>query len=93
MDLAFVRGSVTSQMAAASIRAALPRLQGEVLSVIRCAGERGLTTDEIEAVTGMKHQTASARVVELRRKKLIADSGVRRATRSGRGAVVYVARA
>jgi predicted transcriptional regulator len=87
----FARGSATSQLAAMSIREQLPRLQGEVFIVISCAGARGLTTDEIERLTGLKHQTASARVYELHKKKLIVDSGQRRPTGSGRMAVVYVA--
>lgn len=48
-----------------------------------------MTCDEVEIVTGLKHQTASARIRELALKGLIKDSGKRRLTRSGRKAVVY----
>jgi predicted ArsR family transcriptional regulator len=48
------------------------------------------TCDECEEYLGMRHQTASARIVELRAKGLITPTGEKRKTRSGRNAVVYV---
>ena len=61
-----------------------------ILVMIRLAGTRGYTCDELEIATGYRHQNAGARITELRASGLIADSGRRRATWSGRGARVYV---
>jgi hypothetical protein len=64
-----------------------------VLAYIESCGERGATCDEAELALGMSHQTASARISEMSRRFLtICDSGVTRPTRSGRAAIVYVAR-
>ena len=52
----------------------------------------GLTTQQVEGVTGLEHSTASARVVELVAAGLLYDSGTRRKTRSGRSAIVYKVR-
>lgn len=78
----------TSREAADAIRPVVPRLEGIVLEAIRSAG--GLCDHEIEAVTGLIHQTASARRRGLVLKGLVADSGVRRVTASGRQAKVWV---
>lgn len=86
-----VRSSDTSKAAARSIEPQLGRLQGKVLEVIQRRAALGATTDEVEFVLAMSHQTVSARVKELRDKGLIRDKGTRRPTRSGRAAVVYVA--
>ena len=85
-----VRGSDTSRAAAESMTTSAPTLRTKVLKLIIDAGPRGLTDDEIEAVTGMRHQTASARRWELVRAGKVRDSGGRRRTRSGRGATVWV---
>jgi len=50
----------------------------------------GLTDDEIEIQTGMRHQTASARRRELVLSGSIVPSGEKRKTRSGRQAVVHI---
>ena len=84
----FVHGSDTSQEAAESIAKDTNRLRALVLEEIRDAG--GLTCDEIEARLEMRHQTCSARVHELMAAGRIRDSGMRRKTRSGRNAVVWV---
>lgn len=47
---------------------------------------------ELEQVTGWRAQTIGARLVELKLKGLIEDSGVRRPTGSGRPAIVWRAR-
>ena len=49
----------------------------------------GLTCDQVEELTNMRHQTASARIRELFVMGKIVDSGERRVTRSGRNAVVW----
>lgn len=61
-----------------------------ILSLVRFAEARGYTCDELEVATSYSHQNASVRITELRADGLIADSGRRRNTRSGRGARVYV---
>lgn len=63
-----------------------------VLKLIQETGSNGITCERIEIRLGISHQTASARISELRlRDKLIVDSGRRRATQSGHKARVYVA--
>ena len=49
----------------------------------------GMTCDEVEYVTGLKHQTASARVRDLSREGKLEASGLFRKTSSGRDACVY----
>ena len=58
--------------------------------IIKMRGERGLTVDELEIVTGMPHQTVSARVHEMAKLGTIVDTG-KRPTRSGRNAAVWIA--
>jgi hypothetical protein len=48
----------------------------------------GATCDEIELMTGMRHQTASARIRELYLKDRIKTVG-KRQTRSGRMALIW----
>jgi hypothetical protein len=62
-----------------------------VLEAVKAAGLAGLTCDEVEQRLSMTHQTASARVHELAKLEAIVDSGRKRKTRSGRGAVVWIA--
>jgi hypothetical protein len=68
-----------------------PRLRELVLSTVRASGEYGRTCDEIETQLGLRHQTISARVTELRNLGWIVDCGRRRLTRSNRNAAVWVA--
>ena len=78
----------TSLAAAESIKPHIGPLAAKVYRHIVESG--GATCDEIERATGMRHQTASARVRELREKGHIKDSDKRRRTRSGRQAIVWV---
>jgi DNA-binding transcriptional ArsR family regulator len=81
------RGADTSR--AANPSAAEKRVQRlRVYAGIRQA-YGGATCDELEVALDMRHQTASARITELRKDGLIVDTGLRRATRSGRSARVY----
>ncbi len=73
-----------------TVEAKLSDLALKVYDLIRLAGWEGKTTDEVEAETGLPHQTASARVNELMNKGLIERRGIQRPTRSGRKAFVYV---
>lgn len=87
-----VAGSETSALAADAIEPQKLTLRDRVhaaLCAARDAGEIGLTDDEIEVVTGLKHQTASARRRELVLLSQVVDSGERRKTRSGRLATVW----
>jgi predicted transcriptional regulator len=87
----FVQGCDTSKAAAESIEPSVPTLQACVMACFVAAGDDGATCDEVEQETGLRHQTASARVRELALAALIHDSGRRRKTSSGRSARVYVA--
>lgn len=87
----FVEGSDTSEAAADSIARDASSLRSQVMSAIADSID-GLTCDEVEATLVLRHQTASARVRELALLERIVDSGRRRPTRSGRRAVVWVAR-
>jgi response regulator of citrate/malate metabolism len=80
------RAQATSLDALSSIDAST--LQGLVLETIQAA-LAGLTCDEIEEQLDLRHQTASARLHELMKLGKIQDSGARRDTRSGRGAIVW----
>lgn len=87
----------TSREAAESVRDHVSRLRVLVVETIRSAGARGMTTDEVEIATGLAHQTASPRVGEAFRRGLIVEAKdgegntVKRPTRSGRRAIVYLA--
>lgn len=81
----FVRGSDTSAAAAESIDAASMRVRTQRLLD---EAKDGLTSDELEAITGWPHQTASARLRELVLSGIAYDSLDRRLTRHGRLAMV-----
>ena len=85
----YVKGSDTSRAAAESMVPHVSDLEEGILLFLQKRG--GATCDELEHVTGLAHQTASARLKGLADKGLIRDSGARRKTRSGRAARVYVA--
>jgi hypothetical protein len=89
-QIPFVFGSATSKAAAESIEKDTNRLRKLVFEEIRDAGSCGLTCDEVEARLDLRHQTASARVRELALAGQIIDSELKRKTRSGRAAVVWV---
>lgn len=87
----YARGSDTSKQAAESVKPCTGTLRARVLGFIADRGEYGMICDELEALSGLMHQTASARVNELMKLGAIRDSGRRRKTRSGRKATVWVA--
>jgi len=89
MNLPAVLRSDTSVAAARSHAA--EQVSGDERVVLRAIQEQGgLTDDDLEVITGLSHQSASARRNGLVRKRLVRDSGERRLTRSGRKAVVWV---
>lgn len=84
----FVQGSDTSQAAAVSMRGSARIIREQICDTISTMD--GCTCDEVELLLDLRHQTASARITELRDEGLIEDSGNRRKTRSGRDAAVWV---
>lgn len=80
----------TSIAAADSVASSAPRLQAMVLTAIRDAGDRGMTTNEIAEHLMIDKGTVQPRTSELRQKGDIRDSGARRANDSGRRAIVWV---
>jgi len=87
--LPFIKTSDTSVEAAQSMRTRAPDLRELVFSYFK-RHRGGLTCDEVEALSGLSHQSASPRIFELAKAGRIVDSGKRRRTRGGRGAVVYI---
>ena len=85
-----VSGSETSEAAAESVEPSAStmraRIYGEIVRRERY-DPPGLTCDEVELVTGLSHQTASARCVELKRRGLLVPVG-KRPTRSARMAEI-----
>lgn len=65
--------------------------RGRILRFIERRPNLGATVDDIEAASGLPHQTASARMNELMRGGWIVDSGHKRRTRNGGDAVVWKA--
>jgi hypothetical protein len=91
-QLPHAAGSETSKEAAASMVQAAPAIRQKVLNYVQQCGATGATCDEVEEALGLSHQTASARITELRHKfKKIMPAGFKRETRSGRMANCYVA--
>ena len=88
----------TSREAAESVREHVSRLRAIVLNAFKAAASRGLTCDELEQETGLSHQCASPRQIELARLGLIVEARdgegnvMRRKTRSGRPAAVWITR-
>jgi hypothetical protein len=80
----------TSVAAARSMVDLGARLRLEVYSFIADCGWVGATCDEAEQALNMKHQTTSARINELANAGYIVNSGRKRATSSGRPAIVWV---
>jgi len=79
--------SETSAAAAAALGPdRLARLEQLVQDVVQ---RRPQTCDAVEAVTGLPHQTVSARIRGLVLRGRLVDSGTRARTRSGRLAVVW----
>jgi hypothetical protein len=86
----YQRHSGTSHAAAESIEPAADTLRAEVYSwIVRC-GLYGATDEETADTLRMAGNTERPRRVELCDGGLVADSGQRRKTRSGRNAVVWI---
>jgi hypothetical protein len=85
----YVPDRATSKAAAESIAPSAHAIRSKVLAFVKSRGRNGATCDEVEASLDLRHQTASARIRELYLHREIAEGG-KRATRSGRQAVVWV---
>lgn len=88
MGLAMTTTTETSSAAAASIAPHLSLLECWVLSAVKKNGTA--TCDEVERITGLSHQTASARITALSRRGVLVPSGELRRTRSGRNACAWM---
>lgn len=84
----YAKGSDTSREAAESVSHRTPTDRARVLEVI--SRPDGATCDEAETILGLRHQNVSARFWELERMGKIKKIELRRKTRSGRSARVYV---
>jgi predicted transcriptional regulator len=82
----------TSRDAARSVAPFVNKLQDRVLTHIKRMEPHGATSDQLEEILGLAHQTVSARVRELYTQGWIYRTKRTRSTRSGRHAVVYRAR-
>lgn len=86
----FQAHSETSREAAIRIMMTAENLRSRVYRFIMNKGEYGATDGEIQKALRMEGSTQRPRRVELQEKNLIKDSGIKRKTRSGRRAVVWV---
>lgn len=87
----FQTHSPTSRAAWIGSRPKAGTLRGVLLAHIEFVGEHGATDEEMQQALGIDPNTQRPRRVELHEGGMIADSNKRRPTRSGRGAVVWVA--
>ena len=81
----------TRRLAADAIATRAGKLQSRVLAFIQKHGRGGCTDAEIAAGVGLAPDTARPRRIELVAAGLVVESGRRRPTPSGRGAVVWIA--
>lgn len=85
------RSPKTSQIAAKRLLPRTGTKRKTVYDLIKSAGSYGLCDHEIEAQTGWLHQSASSIRNGLMNDGWIKDSGLRRKTPQGNGAIVWVA--
>jgi predicted HTH transcriptional regulator len=85
------KGNPESRAANLDVLPHKPNLREKVFTEIIRAKREGITCEEVEKALDMKHQTASARISELKRSGHIRIIG-KRSTESGSMASVYVAR-
>ena len=78
----------TSRAAAKAIVPHLERLEQRVLDAL-AATRSGLTAQELELVTRLSGNTIRPRLIALRARGYVVDSGLTRKTASGRNAVVW----
>ena len=83
------RDSDTSQAAAKRAAKRTPGRRELLLSIIRSAGQRGATIDELQQATDLLTQSICPVVAALKQDGQIIDSGQRRPTRTGSPAKVW----
>jgi hypothetical protein len=91
----FVKGSETSADAADDILPSQMNLRNRLTYIFRHYGKKGLTDEMLEDMTGMKHQTVSARRREMEQKgviqKLYVDGKhLKHQNKSGSNAGLYI---
>jgi hypothetical protein len=84
------RSPNTSQIAAQRLLPRTGTKRKTVFDLIRAAGDVGLCDHEIEDLTGWLHQSASSIRNGLMNDGWIMDSGKRRKTPQGNGAIVWI---
>ena len=82
----FEAGSDTSRQAAEAIRIPSGKMRQRIAALF-VDGPK--TIEEIEHLTGYRHQSAGPRVRELVQAGVLEDTGTTRPTASGRGATVW----
>ena len=81
--------SDTEQAAADLVHPRAGTLRALALAAIAASGKRGLTQEEIAAVTRKRHYSIAPRCAELQRLGWVVDSGIRRPTETGSPAIVW----
>jgi hypothetical protein len=85
-------GTKTSRAASSAIAGSVKTLRGRVYAHLLREREKGATDEEMQFFLGMPGNTQRPRRQELETQGLVIDSGLTRATSSGRLAVVWVCR-
>lgn len=83
------RGVETSVEAADAVAPTAGRLQRIVFDAIAQAGPAGRSTNELAEQLHLERGSVQPRTSELRSKRLIADSGLRRPNANGKRAIVW----
>lgn len=89
MGSSVIRYRRTSRAANASLSHPVRLSMKGLIAAVLVKNRHGMTCDEIERATGLRHQTASARVNEMAWDGQIEDTGRRAETSSGRKAIVW----
>lgn len=65
-------------------------IRDRIINAMAAVGAVGMTYDEVETVLGLMHNAGSPRFGDLVRSGILVANGMRRKTRTGRSAAVYV---
>lgn len=84
------RHSETSTEAAKSIKPHISGLHTRILALLKQRGAHGATDEEMQDVLGMIANTQRPRRIELQKKGVIVQAPMRRKTKKGRGANVWI---
>jgi len=90
-SLGYAAGRDTSLDSAVRSKINAAHLRSMVYEMILNAGVHGITADEATEQLGAVHNSIAPRLTELSQRELIKDSTLRRQTRMGRRAIVWVA--